>query len=118
MVVTITIITTAEKTDSSMIGRPARLRPNPIFAKISPTSPRGIIPIPMDRRSSGRPIAPRAHACPEHHAGDQFSKDGWLSHSDRQMAADLRHGQNDGQGQNDRRDGISVASTLVSLCDE
>ena len=34
-----------------------------MLAKISPTSPRGIIPIPIERQSRSAPSAPRPHAC-------------------------------------------------------
>src|SRR5581483_8206750 len=63
MVVTITMITTAEKTPASIIRSVPIRRVVPMLAKMSPTSPRGIIPMPTDSRSRPPPKAPRAHAC-------------------------------------------------------
>jgi hypothetical protein len=54
---------------------------------------------------------------PERDAGNEFAKHGRLSHSNGQVPAELRRGQNDRQRQHDRRDGISVPySGVVSLC--
>lgn len=61
MVVRITMITTAEKVALSTMLSPATVNPRPIFAKMRPTSPRGIMPIPIDSRSTGRPSVPSAH---------------------------------------------------------
>src|SRR5207302_1913353 len=62
MVVTITMITTAEKTPGSTMRSPPSVSVSPMPAKMSPTSPRGIIPIPTDSRSSP-PNAPSEQAC-------------------------------------------------------
>jgi hypothetical protein len=45
---------------------------------------------------------------PERDPSDEFAKHSRLSHSNGQVAAELRRGQNDRQRQHDRRDGISV----------
>jgi hypothetical protein len=50
MVVTMTMTTAAEKMASSMTGDPLTVKPSPMFAKMSPTSPRGTIPMPIERR--------------------------------------------------------------------
>ena len=39
-------------------GSPATMSVMPMFAKINPTSPRGIMPMPIDRRSSPRTVTP------------------------------------------------------------
>ena len=58
IVVTITMMTTAEKMPSSTMRSPPTLRPRPMLAKMRPTSPRGIMPMPTDE-----PIE-----CPAEHA--------------------------------------------------
>ncbi len=59
-VVTMTMITTAEKTSTSMTGLPCRTRAAPMPAKIRPTSPRGTMPTATEIRSRPRSTTPRA----------------------------------------------------------
>src|SRR4029453_5559767 len=49
IVVAITIATIAVNVDREIIGSPFTIRPRPTLAKISPTSPRGIMPMPTAR---------------------------------------------------------------------
>ena len=63
MVVTITMTRMAEKTVSSRILSPLMASVSPMPTKISPTSPRGIMPRPIDKRFRFFPKAPSPHAC-------------------------------------------------------
>src|SRR5262249_18426084 len=60
---TATMTTPGGKVSAEMTGCPPLTRPSPTFAKMSPTSPRGIIPIPTAARFRPGPSAPSAHAC-------------------------------------------------------
>ena len=62
-VVSMIISTSAENVVCDRIGWPCNIRVLPRPAKIKPTSPRGIIPTPMARRSTPRSSTPNAQIC-------------------------------------------------------
>ena len=55
----------------------------------------------------------------ERDTGDQFSQHGWLAGPNGQVTCELGGREDDGQGQDDRRDGVAVRGRFVRLsrCD-